>query len=168
MFFSPWFEYMSRYWDAICHLWWDIPLIITTKNSLFSYLVIPGTWWHMSGALQCSVQTVLVWWILRILHLHQSSETELKLFGYSEEGLKHFCSLLRLIIQWLLTRTILCDFLQPTNKWQYLRQYFFLSTSTASLGQSTRLLFRLNSSLRLVLLHEDLVSLIHSVCHWIS
>ena len=39
----------------------------------------------------------------------------LKLLGYSEEGLKHSYTLLRLIIQRLSTRTVLRDFL-PTNK----------------------------------------------------
>ena len=43
----------------------------------------------------------------------------------------------------------------------------FLSTSTASLDQSMRFLFRLNTSSRLVLLHEEVVSLFYSVLHQI-
>ena len=90
-----------------------------------------------------------------LLHHGQSLESELKLLGYSEKGLKRFYTLLRLIIQWLSTKTVSRDFL-PTNK--QMAVPFFLSTSTAPVDQSTRFFFRLNTSLRLAPLHEDTVN----------
>jgi len=68
----------------------------------------------------------------------------------SEQGLKRSYT-------WLYSRTILCDFLRPS-----LTNSVPLLTSTASLDQSTRLLFRLNT--RTIAWECSQLTMLHVLC----